>query len=166
MRIVRFRGEASVEAIADKAYTELSSPLRAKAVKALLRANPQLATLENVREGSVLVIPEVPGVRPAPSRGPEAASEEIGDFLSQALQDYGKTMAARHEAFGTLVKEQQALLKDRQFKNAIGASEAAKELAGQAAKSISAEAKAAIENRKRLEAAIKKLISDFSAPGQ
>lgn len=166
MRIVTFRGEATINDIADKVYPDLNPASRKKAVTALLRENPQLATLDRVRPGTVLTVPEVPGLRPMPGRGQEGPADEIGNILSQALLDYGKTMAARHEEFEAQVKEQQELLKDRQLNKAIQGSAPATELAKRAAKSISAEAKAATEIRKRLEAAIEKLVSDLSVMGR
>lgn len=166
MRVVTFRGEASVNAIADRVYADLTPESRKKAVAALIRENPQLATLDRVNPGTVLAVPEVPGVRRTPGRGQEGPVDEIGDILSQALQDYGKRMAAHHDEFEAEVKEQRKLLRDRALRRAIRESAPAAELVERAGKSIAADAKAAEENRERLESAIEKLRADLSASGR
>jgi len=161
MRVTAFRGESSVGAIAEKVYEDLSPASRKKAVAALLKANPQLERLEKVKPGTVLRIPEVPGVRVTPGRGPEGPADEIAGILSQRLEAYGKSLAERYEAFQADMKDQATLLKDRQFLTVVAASPVA-ELAVRADKAIHTQAKAAEDIRERLDAAIKKLTLDLS----
>jgi hypothetical protein len=161
MRVTAFRGETSVDAIAEKVYADLTPVSRKKAVAALLKENPQLERLEKVKPGSVLRIPEVPGVRATPGRGSEGAADEIADMLADRLNTYGRRLTARNEAFIVDIDKQAALLKDRQLQKTFDSSPVAKELSRRANQAIEADKKAVADTRKRLEAAIEKLTSDL-----
>lgn len=156
MRILRFQGEKSVASIADKAYQKLSASARKKAVTALLRANPQLASLGEVAPGSILTIPEVPGTRPAATRGPEDPGAEITAMLVTALRGYGARLETRHAELEEDLGTQLRLLKDRGFERVAA-------LRDLAAKSIEGEGQAASQARARAKAAIERLAIELEA---
>lgn len=162
MRFVRFRGETSIGAIADEVYADLSSASRKRAVTALLRANPQLATLESVRPGAILVIPEIAGTRLGAGSKADSPQDESADYLIQALNDYGKKLSNRHEEFESDVKAQQGVWKNRTVSRAVSKSREASKLMERITKSLSDRSKAAKDNFKRLEAAIKGLTTDLA----
>lgn len=77
MRVTIYQGERQLSDLARRLFEikgAKAKELTKEAEAALLRANPHLKDLKHVPEGTVLVVPDVPGV--SPSR--EAAGLDIG----------------------------------------------------------------------------------------
>ena len=68
MSIATYRGERSISEIADKIYKRLTPRQREKAEAAILKANPQLRNIRNLRKGSVLRVPDLPELRAKTNR--------------------------------------------------------------------------------------------------
>jgi phage tail protein X len=162
MRFIRYKRETSVDAIVTGVYAELSAAQRKKAADAFLRANPQLATLGNVRPGTILTVPDLPGIRPAPSRSTESPSDEIAEYLIEALQEHRKKLRDRYDILQGDIEDQRSLLKDRSLGTAISGSDAAQKLRESANKALVDESKTAAESRKRLEAALSALTKELA----
>ena len=160
MRVIAFRGERNVAAIVEKAYADLSPETKKLARAALLKANPQLKSLNKVKPGSPLVIPEVPGLKPA--RGLDDPRDEITGDLVQSLKTFGETMEARHKEFQAELEEQERLLRDGQLKLVEKSSSSVKKLVKETSETIQARAEEAEDLQERLETALKELKSDLS----
>lgn len=162
MRIIAFRGETTLSALADKVFADLTPDSRPEAEAALLRANPQLARLDRLAPGAVLTVPRVPGLKPRPGRGLEEPAGELLADLARRLGDYGAQLSDGHEAHEADLKSQVDLLKDKQLKRILAAVPALRALADQAAETLRAEAKETVAARKQIAAAIKRLQADLA----
>ncbi len=162
MRVVTFRGEESVAAIAEKVYTDLSPESLEVAEAALLEANPQLKHLEDVEAGTVLRVADVAGLEPRSGSGLDDPVGELGDMLVEQLDAYAEQLARRHEAHQAELKSQAALLKDQSLRKAVAASPALQRLAEQISEQIRARSKAATASLTRFEAALEKLKADLT----
>lgn len=161
MPIITFRGEASVEALADKVYADLAESDRKKAVRALIRANPGLERLEELERGTVLRVPEIPGIRRAPPRTREDPSGEISDLLVERLAAYERDVGERFDALEKEVERQKRLLSSDQLRSALANSPDARKLAEQADEAVTREAEEAEGRRARLKTAVEKLKKDL-----
>jgi len=111
MRVATLRGEESVADLARRLF-RISGPgaeARAReAEAALLRANPHLRELARAPEGTVIVVPEVPGTNPTEESQPVGlAGTEMMAEVRRAIGDMRRalqTSATRQadEARGTL----------------------------------------------------------------
>lgn len=105
MNFVVFKGERKLEELVERGYGELSRADRKRAEAILLRSNPQLAKLKEVADGSLIVIPPVPGIEKPPRRPSEVPAADALEEVDAVLDDYGghldtATSAARTELDG------------------------------------------------------------------
>jgi len=157
MRITTFRGETSVTDLVNRLYSDLDAAKRAKAEAALLKANPQLRGLDSLAPGAVLAVPSVSGVRVKASRDIEYPVEEVADTLASDLKDYGRHLAARHELHEQRLKEQTALLKDKELKKALRTRPEGEPLLKQIAQATKVRLEEVKNERKGLEEALKQM---------
>lgn len=162
MPIATFRGERSVAEIADKLFARLTPRQREKAEAELIRANPQLRDIANLRDGSVLRVPDIPELRPKTNRSLDNPDAQITNAIGEALRGYGGRLEERVKTEVADNKTQSALLKSAAFKRALGNSAALQELAGQAAKALAERPKALEERRAAVEDAIRVLVKDLN----
>jgi hypothetical protein len=161
MRIAAFRGESSVRDIAEKLYVDLSAPERRKAVDGLLKANPQLRELDNVKPGTLLHVPDVPKVAAKSGRGLDDPTRVVANLVEKSLEEYAARLAERHDAHLAELKKQSARLKNRTFKKVVGTSPMLKGLSAAATKSNKAEASLIGDRQKRLDKALAQLQADL-----
>src|SRR2546425_3972453 len=66
MRVVRYRGEPSIDDLVRRLYAfdKTTEPKLVEARSALLVANPLLSDMSAVHEGTPIVVPDVAGARP------------------------------------------------------------------------------------------------------
>jgi hypothetical protein len=96
MKFTTFRGEQDISVLVNRLFS-ISGPrageLAEKARNALLEANPQLGRIASLRRGSVLVVPEVPGISLAAEASTDAViGAEILDELRRALSETKKRL--------------------------------------------------------------------------
>jgi hypothetical protein len=87
-------GEPDISGLVYRLYN-ISGPsaaeLAEKARKALLEANPQLGRISSLRRGSVLVVPEIPGISLAAEASADAViGAEVLDELRRVLSETKK----------------------------------------------------------------------------
>jgi hypothetical protein len=133
MRLTTVKKEANLNALADRLYANLTPDSRKLAVAALVKANPLLAQKGGLRPGVVVTLPEQPGLNlKAAQTGKDPVGTLMGD-LKEAVQKYGQQLAGGLETAQTDIKDQEALLKQREVAAAIkttpGAGDLAKSLA-------------------------------------
>jgi len=162
MAIATFRGEASVGEIADKLFVRLTPRQREKAEAALLKANPRLGDIGNVPGGTILHVPDIPGLRLKTTRNLENPDVQIAKDLSDALTNYNARLAERFKTERDATKTQVALLKSAEFKRELTKAPDLQALAGQAAKALDGRAKALGERQKNVEAAIRQAVADLA----
>lgn len=131
MRFTTFKGEGDLTALASRVYS-ISGPLAAerleKAREALLAANPQLRKFSDLRRGTVLLIPDLPGFIAVPEDSSSASSStapvsrepvigaEVLDDLRRALREMQKTLDASITFEAQEYESALALAKDRELR--------------------------------------------------
>jgi hypothetical protein len=120
MAVLVLKEEKKIADVVRRAYGDLKPADRKRAEAALLRANPQLAPLDRLAAGAILVIPRVPGLRAPVARtelpAPDvvaAIRDEIGAYRVQ-LGGAGETERSATTALTDLLKskEMKAVLRD------------------------------------------------------
>ncbi|HEX8237102.1 MAG TPA: hypothetical protein VF600_14180 [Abditibacteriaceae bacterium] len=92
MRIATYNGERSVAELARRLFqldefTGNRAKEAAKEAEAALRnANPQLQDIRRMTPGTVLLVPEVEGIRHAPSDNDNSPTQEVRDELFDQLR--------------------------------------------------------------------------------
>lgn len=161
MPIATFRGERTVADIADKLFVRLTPRQRETAEAALLKANPQLRDIRNMREGTILRVPDLPELRAKTNRNLENPDAQIVKKLSEALGAYAAGLNERFKTAQEDIKTQRLLLKDRAFKKELSGSAELRALAESTAKATEARAKLISERQKQVEAATKQVLADL-----
>jgi hypothetical protein len=110
MKFVVFSGERKLGELVERGYGDLNKAARKRAEAALLRANPQLAELKDVTEGSLIVIPRVPGIEEAPRRPSEVPAADALENMSALLKDYGGHLNTATDAVQTELDGMRQLL--------------------------------------------------------
>lgn len=161
MPITTFRGETSVEALADKVYADLDEPARRKAVRALIRANPTLENIEEVKRGAVLRVPELAGARRTAARHGENPGEDLARDLADRLEAYARSLGERFDIHQEELARQARLLETDQLGSVLANVPEARALAEEAKEAVAGEAEEAKDTRARLEKAVEKLGKDL-----
>jgi hypothetical protein len=166
MPIATFRGERSVDEITDKLYTGLTDRQREKARAAMLEANPQLATIDKVRNGSVLRVPRLPELRAKTNRSLENPDAQVALGISDALADYRKSFALRVKQSQASVQAQTKLAGSAGFKRALEQHAGAGELASAMERSLKQRATILDQRAERFERALERVVKDLDkGPG-
>jgi hypothetical protein len=88
MNFAASKGERNLSDLARRLF-DIKGPRAAELTKqaqaALLRANPHLQDLAKVPEGTLIVVPDVPGVQPVATGPMSAVSSQVVSQLRQAL---------------------------------------------------------------------------------
>jgi hypothetical protein len=164
MPITTFRGETSVEEIADQLYRNLTSEQRDMVVRTMLKANPKLRHLERLKVGSVINVPDSAALKPRLSR----ASHRIDQpdvRIAEQVEDALLAFRDRHRRHTQQAlqdnRRQQALLEDAGFRKTLGDDTALTELAGQAAKAGQARDRRLEKGSKDLDDAVRQMLKDL-----
>ncbi|MCL4798490.1 MAG: hypothetical protein KJ025_02825 [Burkholderiales bacterium] len=120
MAYVVLKGERKIGDVVARAYGDLRAADAKRAEAALVRANPQLGNLREVRPGAVIVVPAVPGLRPAASadRADQPAAEAVAE-LRDALEDYRKRLGTRIGDEKAAIAALGELLKSKEVKTVV-----------------------------------------------
>lgn len=96
MAYIVLKGDKRLGDVVTRAYGDVRSADAKRAEAALLRANPELAKLRDLKPGALIVVPRVPGLRPAAGvdRADQPTKETVHE-LRDALDDYRKLLANR-----------------------------------------------------------------------
>jgi hypothetical protein len=160
MPITTLHEETSIDALVDGIFPGIAPDERDKVMAALIKANPQIEGLDRLDAGTVLMIPNVPGVGMEPAAGPwgfEDPTGEGSDLIARALQDYGARIAERHELYRDQLQQQAALLKDRELKKALRERPDAEQLVPDIEAAIKTRTREAAKQHNQLQDALTKL---------
>jgi hypothetical protein len=136
MRLTTVKKEANLNALADRLYTNLTPDSRKQAVAAILKANPLLA-----QEGAL---------RP-------------GEVLKEVVRTYGQQLSGGLDTAQADIKDQEALLKQREVAAAIKAAPAAGDLAKNLAKALQDRRTAYTAEAKTLDGVLKEVAKDLDS---
>jgi phage tail protein X len=117
MPLAMFRGETSIDALAARLFQVRSGDSRAgrQATEALLRANPQLAKLEQVPPGSVIVVPDTTAAVNA-GEIMQTAAFTLADsarLLNEQMAAFARALAAQSANAAAEADSTLKLLRDR-----------------------------------------------------
>jgi phage tail protein X len=161
MPFATFEGEKSVAEIADRLFARMTPKQRETAVTALIRANPGLERIEALRPGVMLMVPDIPALRPKATASNESPDRQVLEELERATRSYAERVIARQDADIAEVKNQTAALESPRFTKAISRSEELIALAKEAGAALDLRAKAASDRRKAVEAASNRISADL-----
>ena len=163
MRLTTVKKEANLDALADRLYANLTPDSRKLAVAALVKANPVLAQEGGLRPGVVVTLPEQPGLS---LKAAQTGNDPVGnlrDDLKEAVRTYGKSLAGGLDSAQTDIKNQEALLKQREVAAAIKATPAAGDLAKSLAKTLQDRRMAYSAEAKILDTVLKAAAKDLDS---
>ena len=115
-----------------------------------------------LRPGVLLVLPDIPALRPKATAASESPDRQVLDELDRATRSYAERVIARQDADLAEVKNQTAALKSDRFTKAISRSEELIAMAKAAGAALDARAKAASDRRKAVEAAASRISADLA----
>ena len=102
MRYFVLERETSVEEIAGKAYRNLPTAERRKAEEALVKANPRLTNMANLRSGALIRIPERADIGRLDRRNVVDPVDHLVDGVSNQLETF---MDEFRDSFGAWQKQ-------------------------------------------------------------
>jgi hypothetical protein len=163
MRLTTVKKEANLNALADRLYANLTPDSRKLAVAALVKANPLLAQEGGLRPGVVVTLPEQPGLNLKAAQTGKDPVGSLTDDLKEAVQTYGQQLAGGLETAQTDIKDQEALLKQREVAAAIKAMPAAAVLAKSLATALQDRRAAYSAEAKTLATVLKEVAKDLDS---
>jgi len=162
MPIATFRGERSVNEVTDKLFSNLTDRQREIASTAILKANPQLADIKNVRDGTVLRVPKIPELRPKTNRSLENPDAQIANDINDALSHYRKTIGERVAQSQESTKQQMKLAGNTSLKRLLAQHDGASKLADELKGSLKQRATALTERSEKFERAVRQISKDLN----
>jgi phage tail protein X len=163
MRLTTVKKEANLDALADRLYANLTPDSRKLAVAALVKANPVLAQEGGLRPGVVVTLPEQPGLSVKPAQASTDPVGELTDDIKEAVKIFGRLLAGGLETAQADIKDQEALLKQREVAAAIKATPAAGDLAKSLAKALQDRRTAYSAEAKTLDSVLKEAAKDLDS---
>ena len=164
MRYLVLEREKSVEEIAGKAYRNLPAAERKKAEKALIKENPQLKNMANVRAGALIRVPEGPRAERLNRRNVVDPVADLADKVADQLESFEDELRRHFKAHAEEISDYSAIIK------AAGKAEKEqpemKEIAADLVKHLRASKKSDKQNRDRTLEAVKQLQKVAAALGR
>jgi phage tail protein X len=163
MRLTIIKDEASVADLADRLFAKLTPASRKKFEAAILKANPQLARAGALQPGTVVHLPDIPGLKP---RAAEAGRDPVGDViagLKEAVDGYRDRLAKNLEAARDDAINQRTLLAVREVAATIKTTDGAPELAKTLIGALNERRRVAEEQAKGLDALFKTIAKDLDS---
>jgi len=155
MRYLVLERETSVEEIAGKAYRNLPAAERKKAEKALIKENPQLKNMANVRAGALIRIPEGRGSERLNRRNVVDPVADLAGKVADQLESFEDEIRQQFKAHDEEVSDYSRVIK------AAGKAEKEqpeiKEISADLVKHLRASKKSDKQNRDRTLEALKQL---------
>jgi len=166
MRFATYKGERSLSDLVGRLF-EIKGPrteaLAKEAEAALLRANPHLRDLKKLPEGTVILVPEVPDVKPTDeARHIAASAGELLEEVRQGLKKARATLAASATRHGEQARRTLRLLKSRQVTTLAAKTPAVRARLPQIAEAANARLKEAEALKKFQEQALPQLDKDLA----
>src|SRR5688572_28442406 len=116
MSFVLVKREKKLADVVERVYGTLRPPEARRATAELMRANPHLARPDALEPGTMIVIPAVPGVRPAAASDSESPTAEVIGHIRDTLTVYRKRFGAAVDAERSAMSAMTDLLTSREIK--------------------------------------------------
>jgi phage tail protein X len=162
MPIATYRGEKTIGEIADKLFVRLTPKQKEKVEKAILKANPRLASADRVATGTIIRVPDMPELRPKASRALENPDTLLAKHLAEAMDEFAHRLQARMKQASAEDAQQITLLKSAALKRALGNAPGLQALAGELVKTVDARQKDLAAREKSLDTAIRSIREQLS----
>jgi hypothetical protein len=157
MAVTTFRGEKNLGELADKLFTRLTPRQREKVEDALLKANPQLDQITELRSGTLLKVPDLPELRAKAKRAGDGPDDQLAAHLDAELAAFGKHLTQRFAAAQEAVAKTESVLNEAELKRVITKEPPLRDLAKQIG-TLNAERKKQLEERQqKFAAALKQM---------
>ncbi|WP_237045123.1 hypothetical protein [Aquipseudomonas alcaligenes] len=157
MAVTTFRGEKNLGELADKLFTRLTPRQREKVEDALLKANPQLDQITELRSGTLLKVPDLPELRAKAKRAGDGPDDQLAAHLDAELAAFGKHLTQRFAAAQEAVAKTESVLNEAELKRVITKEQPLRDLAKQIG-TLNAERKKQLEERQqKFAAALKQM---------
>lgn len=161
MAVTTFRGEKNLGELADKLFTRLTPRQREKVEDALLKANPQLDQITELRSGTLLKVPDLPELRAKAKRAGDGPDDQLAAHLDAELAAFGKHLTQRFAAAQEAVAKTESVLNEPELKRVITKEPPLRDLAKQIG-TLNAERKKQLEERQqKFAAALKQMQGDL-----
>ena len=161
MAVTTFRGEKNLGELADKLFTRLTPRQREKVEDALLKANPQLDQITELRSGTLLKVPDLPELRAKAKRAGDGPDDQLAAHLDAELAAFGKHLVQRFSAAQEAVAKTDSVLNEPELKRVITKEPPLRDLAKQIG-TLNAERKKQLEERQqKFAAALKQIQGDL-----
>ena len=161
MAVTTFRGEKNLGELADKLFTRLTPRQREKVEDALLKANPQLDQITELRSGTLLKVPDLPELRAKAKRAGDGPDDQLAAHLDAELAAFGKHLTQRFAAAQEAVAKTDSVLNEPELKRVITKEPPLRDLAKQIG-TLNAERKKQLEERQqKFAAALKQIQGDL-----
>lgn len=159
--LVTLQNEKTVRELAERVYGTSSAASLERAEKALLKANPRLATAAGFRTGAVISVPTVRGVALRAEATAEDPVEVLRGELAQAAGAYREHLIKSLDAQAGEIDAQEKLLKTREIVAAIKAEQGGPELQKQLTETLGERSKAIAEARKSQSSLFDQIAADL-----
>lgn len=159
--LVTLQKEKSVREIAERVYGTTSAASLDRAEKALLKANPRLATPGGFRTGAVVNVPTIRGVTLRTEATGEDPVDALRGELGKAAGDYRDHLMKSLDARTSEIDEQEKLIKTREIAAAIRAEPGGPEMQKQLTETLAQRTKAIAEARKTQSALFDQIAADL-----
>lgn len=157
MAVTTFRGEKNLGELADKLFTRLTPRQREKVEDALLKANPQLDQITELRSGTLLKVPDLPELRAKAKRAGDGPDDQLAAHLDAELAAFAKHLTQRFAAAQETVVKTESVLNEPELKRVITKEPPLRDLAKQIG-TLNAERKKQLEERQqKFAAALKQM---------
>jgi phage tail protein X len=163
MKISTVKSEMTVGALADHVFVNLTPETRKRAEAALIKANPHLADADKLNPGTVVSIPDVPGVKIRAAESDKDPVAEVLNTISTAVGGYQDMLAKRLDLEQADIASQRELLGQKELAAAIKSAPGAAEIATNLKASLAAREKALAEDQKGLKAAFAAIAKDLKS---
>jgi hypothetical protein len=163
--VIALGKERNVRELAERVYGGSNAAALARAEKALVKANPQLATAEGFRAGAVISVPEVSGLAVRPDTTAPDPVNAVRATLAEAAAAYRDELAKELETRAAELDAQEKLLKTREIAAAIKNEPGGPELQKQLGETLAQRAKAIAEARKDQDKLFDRIAADVKALG-
>lgn len=157
MAYIPLRSEKSVSELVDKVYSNLSDKDRKAAEAAIIKANPALKDMSNLKRGTLITIPKVKNLKPKKTRSVTDPDGDLVEDYVQRLDAFSEMLAKNNALRDQQQKESQAVLKKSDVKKILDSSDEAKQVVEQLQQHISEDGKI----RKEIETATSKFFKDL-----
>lgn len=159
--LVTLQNEKTVRELAERVYGTSSGASLDRAEKALLKANPRLATAAGFRTGAVISVPAVSGVSLRAEATGEDPAEALRGELAKAAASYREHLIKSLDARTSEIDAHEKLLKAREIAAAIKAEPGGPELQKQLTETLAERSKTIAEARKSQSALFDQIAADL-----